>query len=90
MQKNAAGRDPEHHEHRVGIGDDLAGSRRDQVLAQARDVASQQRDHALAAGLRGAQQAMDFVRGRKARLEARDLDHDRAHVGDRRRPPPSA
>ena len=71
---------PEHREHRVGIGDDLSRSRRDQVFAQARAVAAQQRDHPLAARLRGAQQAMDFVRGGQAGAEARDLDDDRANV----------
>lgn len=63
LQKNTAGRHPEHREHRVGIGDDLARPGCDQVFAQSRAVAAHQRDHPLAACLRGAQQAMDFVRG---------------------------
>ena len=66
LEKDTAGRDTEHREHRVGIGDDLAGARRDQVFSQPGVVAAQQRDHALATGLRGAHQAMDFMRGGQA------------------------
>ena len=80
LQKDAAGRDSEHRKHRVGIGDDLCGARRDQVFAQPGVVAAQQRDHALAAGLSGEHQAMDFVRSREAGAEARDLDNDRANL----------